>query len=387
MKKLDAKEGAMKLGFMQKAISMLKDAGIEVNGDQPWDIQIHNDNLYERTLRGGTVAFGEAYMDGWWDVRRLDLFFEKVLAADLDEKIQPISLLPYYLKSILTNPQKGIRSYKVGQIHYDIGNDLYTHMLDRRMTYTCAYWDTFQELPKAKTLDEAQEHKLEMVCRKIGLKKGDRVLDIGCGWGSFIRYAAEKYGAECVGISISKEQVRHGNETRGGLPIEFRLQDYKDVNEPFDHIVSIGMFEHVGVKNYRKYMEVAHRCLKDDGLFLLHTIGSSVSRRSADPWIDKYIFPNSMTPSAAQISKAAEKLFIIEDWHNFGYQYYLTLMAWYENFKRSWPKIREHYDERFYRMWVFYLLSSAATFGTRINQVWQIVFSKHGVKGGYRSLR
>ncbi len=369
------------------AVNLLKEADIEINGNRPWYIRINNEDVFERTLRGGTVAFGESYMDGWWDVENLELFFEKVLSAHLDEKIQPLKLLPYYLKFLFSNPQKGHRSYKVGQIHYDIGNDLYTHMLDKRMTYTCAYWDSFQDLPEAKTLDEAQEHKLEMICRKIGLKEGDRVLDIGCGWGSFIRYAAEKHGVECVGISVSKEQVKHGNESRGDLPIEFRYQDYRSLNEPFDHIVSIGMFEHVGIKNYRKYMEVVHRCLKKDGLFLLHTIGSPVSRKAADPWIDKYIFPNSMIPSPVQISKAVEKLFVIEDWHNFGYHYYLTLMKWYENFNRSWPLIKERYDNRFYRMWVFYLLSSAATFSTRINQVWQIVFSKEGVKGGYKSIR
>jgi len=377
----------MLFDFKKKAASLLESAGIRINGNEPWDIQVHNEELYERALRGGTVAFGESYMDGWWDVEDLELFFEKVLTANLDEKIQPLGLLPYYLKSVITNPQKGIRSYKVGEAHYDIGNDLYRRMLDRRMAYTCAYWEPFQELPAAKTLDEAQEHKLEMICRKIGLKKGDRVLDIGCGWGSFIRYAAEKHGVECVGISVSKEQVKHGNETRGDLPIEFRYQDYREVNETFDHIVSLGMFEHVGVKNYRHYMEVVHRCLKKDGLFLLQTIGNPVSRRATDPWIDKYIFPNSMLPSMAQIAKASEKLFVIEDWHNFGYQYYLTLMAWYENFLRAWPELKGRYDQRFYRMWIFYLLSSAATFSTRINQVWQIVFSREGVKGGYKSLR
>ncbi len=377
----------MCLDFKKKVLSLLDEAGIKIDGSEPWDIQVHNDRLYERTLLGGTISVGEAYMDGWWDVERLELFFEKIFTAHIDEKIRPVTLLPYYLKSLLMNTQNGNRSYKVGQTHYDIGNDLYTHMLDKRMTYTCGYWESFQELPEAKTLDEAQEHKLEMICRKIGLKKGDRVLDIGCGWGSFIRYAAEKYNVNCVGISISKEQVKHGNENRNGLPIEYRFLDYKSLDEPFDHIVSIGMFEHVGVKNYRKYMEVVHRCLKKDGLFLLHTIGSSVSRNSADPWIDKYIFPNSMTPSAVQISKAVEKLFVIEDWHSFGYQYYRTLMAWYENFVHSWPIINKYYDKRFYRMWVLYLLSSAATFSARINQVWQIVLSKEGVKKGYKSLR
>ena len=374
------------LDFKKKAQEILDIAGIKINGDKPWDIKVYNEDVYERVLKGGTLAFGESYMDGWWDVEDLELFFEKVLKAKLDEKINKWSLLPYYLKSLIINPQKK-RSYEVGKAHYDIGNDLYKNMLDKRMTYTCAYWDSFQELPEAKNLDEAQEHKLEMVCRKLGLKKGDRVLDIGCGWGSFIIYAAEKYGVECVGVTVSKEQVKYGNEIKGNLPVEFRYQDYREINEKFDHIVSLGMFEHVGYKNYRTYMEVVNRCLKDDGLFLLQTIGSPVSVYSVDPWIEKYIFPNSMLPSLAQISKACENLFVIEDVHNFGYQYYLTLMAWYENFINAWPKLKKNYDERFFRMWKFYLLSSAAGFSIRMHQLWQIVFSKDGVKGGYKSIR
>lgn len=375
------------LSFKKKALSLLGEANITINGDEPWDIQVHNEDLYARTFKGGTVAFGEAYMDGWWSVEKLDQFFEKIFAARIDQKIKPLAVLPYTLKSILSNPQKGKHSFEVADVHYDIGNDLYASMLDQRMTYTCGYWSTAKDHPKAATLDMAQENKLDMICKKIGLKAGDKVLDIGCGWGSFIRYAAEKYGAHCVGISVSKEQVKLGNETKGDLPIEFRLQDYRSINEKFDHIISIGMFEHVGYKNYKKYMQIVHKNLKDDGLFLLHTIGTNVSIKKTDPWINKYIFPNSMLPSAKQISKAVEKLFVIEDWHNFGVHYDYTLMAWHENFKKSWPQLKEKYGERFYRMWEFYLLSSAATFRTRENQVWQIVLSKNGKKGGYEQIR
>ncbi|MDX1809770.1 MAG: cyclopropane fatty acyl phospholipid synthase [Sulfurospirillaceae bacterium] len=370
--------------FKEKGISIFEKAGIEVNGKNPWDIQVHNDNFYERTFRGGSLAFGEAYMDDWWSVKRLDQFFTIIFSNQLENQIKSIAMLPYYFKSFLFNPQKGENALKVGRQHYDIGNDLYSRMLDKRLVYTCGYWDSFQDLDAAKNLDEAQEHKLDMICRKIGLKEGDEVLDIGCGWGSFMHYAAEKYGARCVGISISKEQIKYGNETKGDLPIEFRLQDYRELDEKFDHIVSIGMFEHVGYKNYKNFMSIVSKNLKEDGLFLLHTIGSNVSVKYTDPWIDKYIFPNSMLPSATQIAKAAENIFVIEDWHNFGPQYDYTLMQWYENFKRAWPEISNKYDLRFYKMWEYYLLSSAATFRSRINQVWQILFSKHGRKVEYK---
>jgi len=248
--------------------------------------------------------------------------------------------------------------------------------------YTCAYWK------EAHTLDAAQEAKLDLVCRKIGLRRGDRVLDIGCGWGSFAKFASERYGASVVGITVSEEQAVLARELCKDLPIEIRLQDYREVDEKFDHIVSLGMFEHTTRKNYRTYFEVAHRNLKDDGLLLLHTIGANRSGvHNFDPWLEKYIFPNSTIPSVAQIATAIEGLFVMEDWHNFGADYDRTLMAWHTNFEKSWSDLSSEYDERFYRMWKYYLLIAAATFRSRYNQLWQIVMSKNGVPGGYASLR
>jgi cyclopropane-fatty-acyl-phospholipid synthase len=269
----------------------------------------------------------------------------------------------------------------VGEEHYDMGNELYKAMLDKRLTYTCGYWKN------AKNLDEAQEAKLDLVCRKLNLKPGQRILDIGCGWGSFMKFAAEKYGVSCVGVTVSKEQIALGKELCKGLPVEFRLEDYRDVNEQFDHVVSLGMFEHVGYKNYDEFMQVAHRCLKDGGLFLLHTFGNPVSEKAPDPWFHKYIFPNGMAPSIAQIGTAIEGKFIMEDWHNFGFDYSLTLKAWYDNFEAAWPSLKHLYNDRFYRMWRYYLLSLSGNFGARGFQLWQIVLSKEGVKGGYTSVR
>jgi len=366
------------LSFKEKGIAIFNIADIEVNGNNPWDIQVHNDEFYERVFRGGSLAFGESYVDGWWSVEKLDEFFTKIFDNSLEEKIKTYRLLLYYLKSILRNPQKGKGVLKVAEVHYNAGNDLYTCMLDERMVYTCGYWNQYKNLPSAKNLDEAQEHKLDMICQKIGLKKGDKVLDIGCGWGSFTHYAAEKYGAKCVGITISKEQLKYANETKGDLPIEYRLEDYRDIDEKFDYIVSIGMFEHVGYKNYKTYMKSVYKNLKEDGLFLLQTIGTNISVKYTDPWINKYIFPNSMLPSATQITKSIENLFLIEDWHNYGVQYDYTLMQWYKNFKKAWPKMKDKYDERFYKMWEYYLLSSAGTFRSRRSQLWQIVLSKQG---------
>lgn len=353
-----------------------------MNGSNPWDIQIHDKRLYTRVARGGTLGLGEGYMDGWWDVPAIDQFFDKVLVSGVYQKVLPkwqevsMSLLHSFY-----NHQSKARAQIVGERHYDIGNDLYERMLDKRMVYTCGYWKN------AATLDEAQEAKLELVCRKLNLQKGQKVLDIGCGWGSFAKFAAERYGVSVVGITISKEQAILARELCKGLPVEIKVEDYRSLTDEFDHIVSLGMFEHVGYKNYRTYMEVVRRCLKPDGLFLLHTIGGNFSTKITDAWIDRYIFPNGMLPSVTQVGASIENLFVMEDWHSFGTDYDKTLMAWHANFTRAWPELEQHYSPRFKRMWDYYLLSCAGSFRSRLNQLWQVVLSPSGVRGGYHSIR
>lgn len=365
----------------QTVQNLLDHADIQIGGDRPWDIQVHEEGLYDRVLSQGPMGLGESYMDGWWDVSKLDEFFAKVLRAGLEKKVRmnPATVWNFVKARIINMP--ALRAFEVGEEHYDVGNDLYEAMLDDRLTYTCGYWKY------TETLDGAQDDKLDLVCKKIGLEGGERVLDIGSGWGSFIGFAAEKYGADCVGLTVSKEQAKYANERYAGVSAETRLQDYRDINEKFDRVVSLGMFEHVGYKNYRAYMKKVHEVLADDGLFLLHTIGSSESVFSADPWFNKYIFPNSMLPSVRQIAKAYEGLFVMEDWHNLGHYYDTTLMHWFKNFDEAWPELEDKYGERFYRMWKYYLLSMAGAFRARKNQLWQVVFSKKGVKGGYQSVR
>jgi cyclopropane-fatty-acyl-phospholipid synthase len=367
--------------FRHKIEQLLTIADVQIDGDRPWDFQVHNKELYPRVLAGGSLALGEAYMDGWWDCDQLDEFFHKILRARLDTKIKPWRDVFHILRAKLCNLQKPSRAYQIGQHHYDIGNNLYQHMLDKRLIYSCGYWEN------ASTLDEAQEAKLDLVCRKLYLKPGMRLLDIGCGWGGTAKFAAERYQVEVVGITVSEEQVKFGKELCQGLPVDIRLQDYRTVKESFDRILSIGMFEHVGYKNYDVFMDVVKRCLKEDGLFLLHTIGGNHSVYKTDPWINRYIFPNSMLPSAKQICSSIEGVFVLEDWHNFGADYDKTLMQWFRNFDESWEILKDEYDERFYRMWKYYLLSCAGSFRARINQLWQIVLSPRGVPGGYRRTR
>ncbi|HVO29066.1 MAG TPA: cyclopropane fatty acyl phospholipid synthase [Candidatus Paceibacterota bacterium] len=362
--------------------NLLAEADIKVNGSRPWDIRVRNDDFYARVVRGGSLAFGETYLAGYWDADRLDELIARLFSSHVTEKARvSFTNLAAYLSATVRRRGAKSSAFEIGRRHYDTGNDLFERMLDRRMVYTCAYWKD------AKDLDEAQEAKLDLVCRKIGLQKDQHVLDIGCGWGSFAKFAAERYGARVTGITVSKEQVALGREMCQGLPVEFRLQDYRDVTGTFDHIISLGMFEHVGTAHYAEYMQVAHDHLKDGGLFLLHTIGTNRSGLTTEPWIDKYIFPNGALPSVAEIGKALEGRFVMEDWHNFGAYYDKTLMAWFANFDRRWPEISAKYGETFYRMWKYYLLACAGSFRARANQLWQIVLSKDGVPGGYRPVR
>ncbi len=360
----------------------LAKSGITINGPQPYDIQVHDERLYMRVLLHGTLGLGEAYMDGWWDCKDLATFFTKLLRSDIAKAVPNFTAHFLAFSQKIINAQDKRRAKRVGELHYDLGNELYESMLDPRLVYTCGYWRN------AKNLQEAQEHKLRLICEKLYLRPGQKILDVGCGWGSFAKYAAENYGVSVVGITISKEQLAYGKKHCEGLPVDLRFLDYRDLpkefSEPFDHVVSIGMFEHVGPKNYSLYMETIRKVLKPNGLFLLHTIGGN----GADPWIEKYIFPGGVLPRIEEITASLAKTFIMEDWHNFGTDYDRTLCAWHDNFIAAWPTLlkTKKYSEKFYRMWRYYLLCCAGAFRARNTQLWQIVLSPHGVSDGYRRI-
>lgn len=361
----------------------LERADIQLDGQRPWDIKVHDKRLFARILAHGSLGLGEAYMDGWWDCDALDAFFYRVLRAHISETLPiNVKLIMNLLRFRLFNPQTLRGSRKVAKQHYDLGNDFYQAMLDPFMQYSCGYF-----VEASDDVAKAQERKLDLICRKLQLQGGDRVLDIGCGWGGFAKFAAERYGCHVTGVTISKEQAAFGKEFCKGLPVEIQLRDYRHVEETFDKIVSVGMFEHVGRKNYRTYMETARRCLKQDGLFLLHTIGASEEAGGYDPWIERYIFPNSILPAAPNITDATDGLCKLEDWHNFGASYDPTLMSWHQNFEDHWLQFKDRYGERFRRMWRYYLLSCAGAFRARSVQLWQAVLSAEGVVGGYGSVR
>jgi cyclopropane-fatty-acyl-phospholipid synthase len=360
---------------------LLAGADIKINGSRPWDIHVHDERFFQRVLGQGSLGAGESYMDGWWDCEQLDEMLTRILRNGIEKHLRSPRAMLLSITAHLINMQSRRRAFEVGKQHYDLGDDLYERMLDPRMIYTCAYWNNMQ------SLDAAQEAKLDLVARKIGLERGMRVLDIGCGWGGAAQFMAECYGACVTGVTVSQNQQQTAQKRCAGLPVDIRLQDYRSVTGNFDAIYSLGMFEHVGVRNYRTYLKEARELLRSDGLFLLHTIGSNRSSVTTDPWIEKYIFPNGQIPSLAQIAAAAEGLWVIEDFHSFGVDYDRTLMAWSANFEQRWPEIASRYGERFHRMWHFWLMASAANFRARKTQLWQIVLSPKGVAGGYRAIR
>lgn len=360
----------------------LASSDVSINGDQPWDIQVHDRRLYRRVFLYGTLGLGEAYMDGWWDCQRLDQLFYYLSRHRMssNQHIHSLSGCLSLARAVLINMPK-ISAYQIAKKHYDIGNQLFQRMLDPYMNYSCGYWKN------ATDLRQAQAAKMKLICDKLMLEPGMKVLDIGCGWGGLMRYAVENYHVTATGITVSAEQVRYIEQNYGDLAIKVFLQDYRSLQGCYDRIYSVGMFEHVGHKNYRVYMQKMRQLLSDDGLFLLHTIGAIRSSPGGDPWLTKYIFPNSELPAVSQIAAACEDFFLIEDWHNFGSDYDRTLLAWAENFDRAWSELKSSYDERFYRMWKYYLLSIAGTFRARYNQLWQVVLSPQGCAGGYTARR
>jgi cyclopropane-fatty-acyl-phospholipid synthase len=367
----------LRMTAKEKIRELLALANIKPNGPDPWDLQVHDERFYQRALGHGSVGVGESYVDGWWDAADLNEFFYRIHSSDLARRVRTLDLIRLGLRSALFNLQKMSGSKQVARQHYDIGNDLYRVMLDRNMQYTCGYWKN------ANDLDDAQEGKLHLICRKLHLKPGMRVLELGGGFCGLARFMAKEYGCDVVTYNISKEQVAFGREFCADLPVRIEERDYREaVHEKghFDRVAAIGLCEHIGYRNYRPFLQLVRAKLKDTGLFLLHTIGGTRTRTSTDPWIDKYIFPNGMLPSIPQLGEAMENLFIVEDWHNFGPDYVKTLMAWWKNFEARYCTLdKQRYDQRFFRMWKLYLMMSAGGFRARRMQLWQLVLSKGDV--------
>ena len=281
------------------------------------------------------------------------------------------------------NLQSVRRALQVAEHHYDLGNALYERVLGESMGYSSAYYRD-----GAADLTAAQYAKFDVICRKLGLTKGMKVLEIGCGWGTFAAYTSRTYGVEVLGVTVSKEQLAYAKERCAGLPVSFYFGDYrtlpKELEGTFDRAVSIEMIEAVGARNLGAYMDVARRMLTSTGEFLIRAI---VGNGVPDVWLSTRIFPNGVLPSLRQLAASAEGRFRLASYESFGGDYDKTLMAWDERFRAAWPEIRALtspggtalYDERFYRMWRYYLLVCAGAFRVRKIDVAHLVLSKVGI--------
>lgn len=382
------KSGACELVDVQRVpkpiAELLHKVGVNINGPEPHDIQVKDERVFGAVLSQGSLGLGESYMNGWWAVEKLDEMMFRLMRSDADELVKAWTKVQWVMRALrekVINLQAPARAFQVGEHHYDTGNDLFEVMLDPLMIYSCGYWE------HAADLEEAQLHKLDLICKKLQLKPGEKLLDIGCGWGGLAWYAATHFGVQVLGITVSAQQQAYARARCKGLPVAIELIDYRDLTGQFDKVVSVGMFEHVGLKNYSDYFDAVRRLMKTEGLFLLHTIGGFEKTEATDPWIDKYIFPNGKIPSLSEITEHVEGKLVLEDWHNFGTDYDKTLMAWHANFEKAWPQLQQRYGEQFKRMWTYYLMTCAAYFRARKGMLWQMVFSHRQRPDTYRSIR
>ena len=382
------KSGACELVDVQRVpkpiAELLHKVGVNINGPEPHDIQVKDERVFGAVLSQGSLGLGESYMNGWWAVEKLDEMMFRLMRSDADELVKAWTKVQWVMRALrekVINLQAPARAFQVGEHHYDTGNDLFEVMLDPLMIYSCGYWE------HAADLEEAQLHKLDLICKKLQLKPGEKLLDIGCGWGGLAWYASTHFGVQVLGITVSAQQQAYARARCKGLPVAIELIDYRDLTGKFDKVVSVGMFEHVGLKNYSDYFDAVRRLMKTEGLFLLHTIGGFEKTEATDPWIDKYIFPNGKIPSLSEITEHVEGKLVLEDWHNFGTDYDKTLMAWHANFEKAWPQLQQRYGEQFKRMWTYYLMTCAAYFRARKGMLWQMVFSHRQRPDTYRSIR
>lgn len=353
--------------------NLLEKMDIQVGGNRAWDIQIHSPDFARRVMTMGGLGLGDSYIEGDWDANSVDSFINHILRARLDKEIKSFGMSISSLKSRFHSLAKGQKPWKFQDVLRNLPNEFFEAILGTNMSFTSGYWAA-----GAKTLEEAQQARRDMTCKKLNLKQGMRLLDAGSGWGGFSAFAAEHYGVECVCISSFKGQHEWASQHYAHLPIEFVQNESLMLDGMFDCIVSIDRFEHLPQKNYRVYLEMGDRILEEDGLLLLQSTGKNERRLNGKHWFDTHILQNNSLPTIAQIAGATNGLFVMEDMHNFGSDYDKTLMAWYQNFEAAWPALQKQYkfDEKLYRTWKYYLLSSAGAYRANDLQQWQCIFSK-----------
>lgn len=356
--------------FKRSLTHLLHKAGIEPNGESPWDPKIRDERFYRAVLLGGSVGLGDAYLNGWWDCDDIAGFILRIVKSGFHLRVPRIDLFLRKFRFGLTDAQDRAHSKRVAEVHYDEDPHVFDIMLGSTNNYTCARWEG------VSTLDDAQKQKMDLLCRKAELAPGKKVLDIGCGWGGFLGFAAERYSTRGIGLTISPVQAEYASKRYDNLPIEFRLQDYRDFSGTVDAVVSVCVIEHVGPSHYREYFEKARTSLaRDDGVFAIQCIFACDEHATIDPWTEKHIFPNSILPTLDKIEKAVEGLFHVIDREFFREDYVKTFVAWRDNLAHHRQEIVQKYGLRYYRKYEYYLSLYVAGFGSGRIDVGQFVLS------------
>jgi cyclopropane-fatty-acyl-phospholipid synthase len=350
---------------------------------KPLTLKILNKKLNYKLLINPELSFPEAYMNGEIKIENgtlldfLNLTFKNLGRSE-------INTTGYFIKKILhayrflTNFNLPLRSKKNVEHHYDLGEELYNLFLDKKFRmYSCAYWKSTEE-----SLEQAQQNKINHIIKKLDLRTGQKVLDIGCGWGGLCFEMAKQSECEVTGITLSKNQyeycIKKSKELKLDNQCHFELLDYRHLKGKFNRIVSVGMVEHVGRKFYKTFFKKINDLMTEDGLSLIHTIGSTEPKSPPQPWISRYIFPGGLVPSGSDLIDAIEKTgLVLTDMESLIRHYDQTLKAWLERFQDNRSKAKKMYDERFCKMWEFYLASCSAAFKYRDLLVYQLQIAKN----------
>jgi cyclopropane-fatty-acyl-phospholipid synthase len=357
---------------------LLERCGLAINGPAARDPQIHDERVYARLLKNGSVGAGEAFMDGWWDARDLSGCLEAVLRADLDAQFRGALFREKFreLRFQWLNRQTRELSRRVARDHYDLPFEFWRRMLGKTMQYSCAYWER-----GARDLDEAQVAKMELICRKLQLEEGLSVLETACGWGSLAHHMAAHHGVRVKAFTLSEQQYRYAVAHYSHPRVEFFCADYRDFaarhqGEKFDRIASIGLVEHVGRRNLDVFFRMIQRFMKPEGWALVHGMGKQTPE-ATDPWITRYIFPGGEIPRLSHLVDSISRCALnVEDLHNLGLSYIPTLRAWLQSL--SEPAGEGAPQGRALRMWVYFLSLSIAAFEARKLQLYHFILSHHG---------
>lgn len=348
---------------------------------RPVTVRLHDESLVRRILLNPDLGIGEGYMEGSFTIDDDDLHGFLALAVRNSQNAwrHPLHRFLWklrYLSRVARQYNPAGRARRRVAHHYDLSGELYDLFLDSDKQYSCAYFRSPDD-----TLEQAQAQKKAHIAGKLRIEPGMRVLDIGCGWGGLALTLARDYGARVLGVTLSEEQHEVANERARaaglGNRAQFRLMDYREVEGTFDRVVSVGMFEHVGAPHYREYFRTVREKLTEDGIALIHTIGRSTPPGANSPWIEKYIFPGGYIPALSEIMTAVEKEdFISQDIEVWRLHYAQTLRHWHDRFVANEERVREIYDDRFCRMWRYYLVACEQTFRCNRQVVFQLQLAR-----------